>query len=298
MRIRLKRVSEEPTMSTQQQGEVSGIPAMPHVQIDGTVLAYVDQGSGTPVVFVHGSIADYRTWNLQVATFSKHYRVIAYSRRHHWPNDPPDADDIYRFTNHVDDLGALIEDLEVAPAHVVASSYGALITLALALKRPELMRSMVISEPPLIPWLEDLPGGAEVARSFIEGVVRPAAEAMARGRVEEGVRLMINGIAGGEIFYAIPLDLMDNAAALRLELTGPLEEFFPYIDREAIKRIAVPTLLLQGGASAPWFTMVMDELARLMPGSGTVIFRGANHVPHLQDPTAHDETVFAFLADH
>lgn len=47
----------------------------------GLGLHYIDQGTGVPVVFVHGDIQDYRTWKPQGNPFSQDDRFISYSRR-------------------------------------------------------------------------------------------------------------------------------------------------------------------------------------------------------------------------
>ncbi|MCG2638608.1 MULTISPECIES: alpha/beta fold hydrolase [Bradyrhizobium] len=47
------------------------------VSINGYKLAYVEQGQGEPVVFVHGGLQDYRMWTEQLPKFARHYRAIA-----------------------------------------------------------------------------------------------------------------------------------------------------------------------------------------------------------------------------
>jgi len=59
---------------------------MKQIKINGAELNYTDHGSGEPVVFVHGVLEDYRTWEAQADRFSKNYRVITYSRRFNFPN--------------------------------------------------------------------------------------------------------------------------------------------------------------------------------------------------------------------
>jgi pimeloyl-ACP methyl ester carboxylesterase len=104
---------------------------MVSMNINGDELEYTEQGTGEPLVLVHGSASDYRTWHLQQAAFSKHFRTITYSRRYHWPNQPiPDGGD-YSMLLHVDDLKKVIHSLDAKPAHLVGHSYGAFLCLLL-----------------------------------------------------------------------------------------------------------------------------------------------------------------------
>lgn len=59
---------------------------MPTVDVNGTDLEYTDDGSGPPVVFVHGSLSDLRNWSHQVGPFSSKYRTVTFSCRHYFPN--------------------------------------------------------------------------------------------------------------------------------------------------------------------------------------------------------------------
>jgi pimeloyl-ACP methyl ester carboxylesterase len=45
--------------------------AMASIQVNGAALEWQEQGKGKPVLFVHGSVSDYRTWENQVALFAK-----------------------------------------------------------------------------------------------------------------------------------------------------------------------------------------------------------------------------------
>ena len=60
------------------------------VTVNGAELSYVERGSGDAVVFVHGSLGDYRAWGFQMEPFAQRYRAIAISRRRHWPNAWPE----------------------------------------------------------------------------------------------------------------------------------------------------------------------------------------------------------------
>jgi|SRR5215467_2513475 len=72
---------------------VRGLPVQPTIQTadigGGIVLHYVDQGKGTPLIFVHGSLSDGGYWADQIGPFAEYYRAIASSRPYNYPNSNP-----------------------------------------------------------------------------------------------------------------------------------------------------------------------------------------------------------------
>lgn len=276
----------------------SGPPQTVHV--NDVDLAYVAQGRGDAVVFVHGSVNDYRSWRTQLAPFGERSRAVAYSRRYHWPNAQPRDGVAYAAAQHAADLGALIEALGLAPAHVVGSSYGALTALTCAVARPELVRSLVLGEPPLLPWLARLPDGAALLDGFMATAFGPAGQAFARGEAEAGVRTFINGVIGPGAFDRLPPEargmMLDNAAAMRAETTTPPEQYFPALSTDDVGRLPMPVLLVQGEASPRLFGLITDGLARCLPQAERATIPAASHGMHAQNPAAYNEAVLAFLA--
>src|SRR3954454_1325741 len=122
-------------------------------------LHYVEQGTGVPIVFVHGSVDDYRSFEPQLEPLSKHYRVISSSRRYIFPNVANAMSGNHSALVEAEDLANLLKALGAYPAHIVGHSYGAYTVLILAMQHPELVRSLVLAEPPLLRWLPSLPGG-------------------------------------------------------------------------------------------------------------------------------------------
>ena len=61
----------------QQKGASSSEMQTREVQINDLTLHYIELGQGTPVVLVHGTLEDYRTWDGQLEAFSKGYRLIS-----------------------------------------------------------------------------------------------------------------------------------------------------------------------------------------------------------------------------
>src|SRR5262245_2927891 len=76
----------------------------------GITLHYVEEGTGVPVIFVHGSLSDGGYWADQIGPFAQHYRAIAYSRRYNYPNVNP-ARPRYSAVVDAEDLAAFIHAL-------------------------------------------------------------------------------------------------------------------------------------------------------------------------------------------
>jgi pimeloyl-ACP methyl ester carboxylesterase len=102
---------------------------------NGMTLHYVEQGSGPPLIFVHGSLSDYWYWQEQVEAFAQHYHVIDYSRRYNYPNDNKPVPNYSAITD-AEDLAQVIKTLHVRAADVIGHSYGALDGLFLAARHP------------------------------------------------------------------------------------------------------------------------------------------------------------------
>jgi len=69
------------------QNETVAVDQPKSVNIRGELLHYIEQGSGQPLIFIHGTIGDYRNWISHIEPYSKDYHVIAYSRRYAYPNE-------------------------------------------------------------------------------------------------------------------------------------------------------------------------------------------------------------------
>jgi pimeloyl-ACP methyl ester carboxylesterase len=278
-------------------------PSQPStVHLDDVDLAYVETGQGDPIILVHGSFNDYRSWGGQLGPFSERYHVVAYSRRYHWPNAQPGDGATYAVAQHAADLGGLIEALGLPPVHLVGSSYGAMTSLTLALARPELVRSLVLGEPPILPWLSRTPDGRELMETFMRSAFEPCGQAFARGDAAAGVRLFIDGVIGPGTFERVPPPTramwLDNAASLGVETVTPPEQYYASGTPEDVARLHLPLLLLEGERSPAMFGRVTDELARARPDAERLTIPAASHGMHGQNPSAYNAVVLDFLGKH
>ena len=257
------------------------------IRVNDTELSFVERGTGEPIVLVHGTLSDYRNWSLQLEEFSRKYRVIAYSRRLHFPNSCGTGDSDYSAVQHASDLGALIEALEIAPTRVVGASYGAYVVLNLAAEEPNKIRSMTLAEPPILPWLENIPGGVPLFAEFRKNAWDSARKAFEKEAIEEGVKCFINSVNGHNVFDSLSpfarRNLMDNASELSVETKS--SHYFSNFSCADASRIYTPTLLLSGESSPNLFRLITAELANCLPNAEQTIIPHASHAISTSNPT-------------
>ncbi len=112
----------------------------------GVKIRYTDEGSGPPVVLIHGYLAsgdlNWRT-SAVVSLLAKDFRVITLDNRGHGKSDKPTSPDDYG-VNMVQDVLRLLDHLKIAKAHFVGYSMGGMITMKLATLAPDRMLSAVV----------------------------------------------------------------------------------------------------------------------------------------------------------
>jgi pimeloyl-ACP methyl ester carboxylesterase len=168
-------------------------PAVKHMSVNGTSLAYVEQGQGLPVVFVHGAISDYRIWERQREAFSKHYRYIAITQRYHGTDPWLDNGAKFSAATHADDLAAFIRELKVGPVHLVGWSYSGQILFAVALQHPELVSSLFVFEPSDGTFVTD-PADKKALGEDAGAAFGPTAEAIKARDNAAAARKLLEGV--------------------------------------------------------------------------------------------------------
>ncbi len=281
----------------------SGAPAIQQVQIGhGVVLHYVEMGKGEPIVFVHGSLSEGGFWNPQMGPFAEKYRVVAYSRRYNPPNENEPVVG-YSAVTDADDLAHLIEKLRLGKVHVIGHSYGALTALFLAVRHPELVRSLVIAEAPAVSLLAYLPGdesevGKQTLADIRERMVKPMKAAFSRGDRNGGVAAFIDYVSNDPKGWekwpeSARQEALKGAHEWDVMLTKG--ELFPELRPEDVKKIAAPTLLLSGDKTFEFLKLIDEELGRLIPKSRRVVLPGATHHLFYEQPEKCRSVIEEFL---
>jgi pimeloyl-ACP methyl ester carboxylesterase len=113
-----------------------------HVQ--GIRLAYDDQGSGLPLVFLHAFPLNRSMWRPQVTALATHFRTIAVDFRGHGESDAP----LWSFSldQYADDVAALLDNLNIQQAVLVGLSMGGYVSLAFSRRYGDRLRALVLAD--------------------------------------------------------------------------------------------------------------------------------------------------------
>ena len=288
--------TQKPDVQTQTVSVATDKPQS--VYVNGEKLHYIQQGSGEPLIFIHGTVGDYRVWIPRVEEYSKNFEVIAYSRRYAYPNKKVfDQTADYSPRIHADDLYALIQKLGLKKVNLVGHSYGAFTALTMALDHPELVKSLVLGEPPASSLLENSSSGKASFNQFKKHYIQPAGEAFSTGENEKGVESFLKGVMGDDFsINQVPSEVkqrwMDNLpevwAMSTVNWIHPLE-------MSKIKELEIPVLLLMGDQSPAWFGEIIKELHRSLPKSDIVTIENSSHGLYFENPQACDKAIKEFL---
>lgn len=266
------------------------------VEVNGTKLAYIEQGSGEPVVFIHGAVSDLRTWLEQFEEFSKHYRVISYSLRYHQPNESAKDDSVYSRALHTSDLVEFLKALNLEKAHLIGHSYGAAIALLAALQSPELVGSLVLGEPSPFPHLlsdEAKPLLSEQKAGFDE-----ALRLAQNGDKKSAVRQFLRVVVGIDVLELLPEErravVLENAETLLPMLQTYYES--PFIDCVQLKKVNVPVLIITGELSPRIVRLSNEILHRYLLSSEAAVLKCASHGLQIENSAGFNRLVLDFLS--
>ena len=232
---------------------------------------------------------DFRIWQFQIEPFAQKFHVVSYSRRYAYPNQWPGDGEDNNLTNNATDLAELIiKRLDLGPAHLIGHSYGALTALYMAYQHPELVRTLVLGEPPVMSLLENSHKYSKYVYAIRENV---------QDAIRRAVRIFLDGVMRKEVFfYKLPFHaravLMENVKSLGGELASISRRF----TLEDAQKVTIPTLLVKGELSPKFLHQIIGILASCMPNSQELIIPAESHNLGLEKPQVFNTDVLEFLS--
>lgn len=200
-------------------------------------------------------------------------------------------------------MAELIRKLDLAPAHLVGASYGAFTALYCASKNPELAKTMVLNEPPIMQFLarSAIKEDAELLQRFRTRVLNPTQNASRVREFRKAAQVAIDGIMEIENYFGqLPEEgkqfLIDNAKSLESELESTISTSYTMEDVKQITTI--PTLLVKGELSPKYFLRIIDILSDNMPNNTEqIVIPNVSH-DDFKSGTFFTSKVMDFFARH
>ncbi|WP_415381279.1 alpha/beta fold hydrolase [Halosimplex sp. TS25] len=257
---------------------------MPTVRTNDVETYYERRGEGPPVVFIHGAIVDHSQWDPQLDALSDEYETIAYDVRGHGRTGGSPRGR-YSVDLFADDLGALLDALDVERAAICGLSTGGCIAQVFAARHPDRVAGLVLADtfgPELLSRSEWLQRSA-MLRATVLPVRLVGYERVERAMVWLQERFSGEGVSG------------DYEQIERIRESGPkmaTDEFAKVIRAVAafhrtevdFSTITAPTLVLYGENEAPFMRRQATKLAVEIDGSTVEAVPGGGHASNLDNP--------------
>ncbi|RKH73589.1 alpha/beta fold hydrolase [Corallococcus aberystwythensis] len=266
---------------------------MPMRSVNGTRLYYEDTGgAGDVVLFSHGLLWSTRLFDPQVEALRGRFRCIAYDHRGQGQSDVPPESVIDMETVYADAV-ALIESLGVAPVHFVGLSMGGFVGMRLAVRRPDLLRSLVLLETSADP---EPP--ANVPRYTALNLV-------ARYVGLTPVTAPVMRIMFGTSFLTDP-GRAEERALWRARLKGNRRDIYRAVNgvmkrksvADELPRIRTPTLVIVGEEDRATVPAKSERIHSLIPGSQLVRLSRGGHSSSVEEPALVNAELAPFLTRH
>lgn len=252
------------------------------IQTDGARLYVRDLGEGPAIVFVHGWALDLDMWSPQLADLSAEHRTIAFDRRGFGRSSgvPSIAAD-------VEDLRAVLHELDVRKPLLVGMSQGARVVARFAAAYPHLISALVLDGAPppakAASHAADIPLDGLRERARRDGVQAVRREWLAHPFTKLHTQ--------AEAIHALVRAMIERYPGA--DLLMPLNPLEQDIDPVTLR---VPVLVINGEYDSQERLAAGEHLVHTIRGAERLVVRNAGHLANLDNPIAYDAGLRAFEA--
>ena len=275
---------------------------MPDIRIDGaTTLHYATSGAGEPILLIPGLGLDHSYYRFGIPLLSRHLQVLAVDPRGiggSTKSPPP-----YTVEAWADDFAVMIDKLGFGPIHVLGSSLGGSMALALAQRHPGKLKSLIV-----VGGFSQLDLATELnfrlRLRLIEklGMSDEVADYMGLWTL---TRKFINSDAGFATMRANQANIRANSAQSYSAFVEALLKWGrcqPGQEREPkfttlLDSIKTPTLVVTSDNDHLIPKELSDLIAARIAGAKLIVMPGAGHIPFMEQPEEVVRIVLQFLEE-
>lgn len=262
---------------------------MEHVRVKGLDVAYRRAGSGRLIVFVHGAVEDSRTWTPQIEALQDEFTVVAWDEPGVGQSSdlPPEG---FTLTDYAACLAAVVNAVDLGPAHIVGLSWGSTVALELFRRHPEVVATLILTGA-YAGWKGSLPADEVAAR--IAGVRR-----MLDAPPEHFDPTLPGLFAAEPPASAVPLLEAMTADVRRHSMQTALSIMAATDLNFVLPTISVPTLLVWGEVDVRSPLRIAHEFREAIPNATLIVIPGCGHVTSLDRPDEFNRVVREFCRRH
>lgn len=250
--------------------------------------AYSVEGSGPPLILVHGIGASRHSWDGLVARLAPQYRCITYDLRGHGrsPTPPPP----YTLDDLVDDLEALRAELGIDSAHLAGHSLGGMIGPRYAQRYPHRVRSLGLYSTAAFRTAEDAAKVRGVVAAMRDRGIAPVLETLKERWFTPQFAARCPDVIARRMRQVIDTD---PAVFLSVFDIYAETEMAPWLHA-----VTAPCLVLTGEHDGGCNPRLNRAIADALDDAELVILPTLRHAILLEDPAAVAAPVLDFLHRH
>ena len=262
---------------------------MSTVPTTATDLRYVQQGEGPDVVLIAGLTDIAEAWQAQLDGLSDRYRLTAFDNRGAGRSPLPEGE--LTVASMADDTADLMRALGIERAHIAGFSGGGAVAQEVALRHPQVVRSLVLSGT--------FPRLGSYQRRMLDGLSWMAERAPSEHAFLEAFFPWIYSPAfheSGDVDRIIDETLAYPYPQSPEGFEAQVAAFSAHDTVARLHLIDAPTLVISGGIDTSIPVELSQVLADRIPGAEHVVVPGYAHQPFQEDPEGYDAIVDSFWA--
>ncbi len=265
---------------------------MLRARINGVELAYDLQGTGEPLVMIHGAQGDRSMFSGFAPAFASRFQVLTFDQRGSGQSEKPDME--YSIAMLADDTATLMDQVGFFSAHIVGVSMGGMIAQEFALRHAHKVRSLVLGCT--------TPGGPKAVRLGGEALTNAYStkplSAEERGRALAEAAFTTGYIEQHPEIIQAMIEARRQRPLDPVALEHRMKAAYAHDAYDRLSQITCPTLVITGKDDALISWENSRILAEHIPGAKLVLLKPAGHCFWMEQPQQSHEAMLKFLEEH